>query len=265
MRVWLAQYKHKWSITTLKEKVGEVLQEKSTFDKLREYLLEHFIKQGRHDVRAPWSEFKKKLEFEESHRTQIIAPDEELIPWKEYVDEEGEPTTNGLGHREATINGVRGVLVPTTGRIKVRRLHEVVVKETTELDNNETNVQLQPDQMRRKMLDIRNSFFTNQATGATADSMAANKQDPAKPLVLAAKDVPRGLPLTPTKKPKDPEDAPEDATHAPFSMTSTFCFTLSGLSPDSGGHGGGTPNGKGKGRAKRRQRQQWNTAKGKGR
>lgn len=109
----------------------------------------------------------------------VEQPPEELWPFAEYVAAKGHPATNGLGHKEATLEGVHGVLVPVTTRLRVTRRHDFVGKLSTKMDDSSTP-QLAENQLGQKMLDIRNSFFQNVATGVSLDALALREsKDPA--------------------------------------------------------------------------------------
>eukprot|EP00969_Alexandrium_andersonii_P067024 2955896-Alexandrium_andersonii.AAC.1 len=95
-------------MTELSNKIGSDSNEHTEFHTLLKDLVDHMVKHGSRGKQAPWADFKRKLEFKEEHAMRVIQPDDELIPWAEYLELHGNPAQNGLGHKEATLNGVRG-------------------------------------------------------------------------------------------------------------------------------------------------------------
>ena len=59
-------------------------------------------------MRTPWAEFEKTLEYEEKASLSIMFPEDEHWPMDDYLDEYGDPTTNGHNHVAYTLDGVKG-------------------------------------------------------------------------------------------------------------------------------------------------------------
>ena len=124
VRVHLGRYKHKWSITALIEKVGGSADELKKFKAFRKLAIEVIQEKGVRDIRCPWQDFERTLEFEERATMSIMYPEEEFLPMDEYFQEFGNPGNNGHNHAPFTLDGKSGMLVPTGKRVRLQRKKE---------------------------------------------------------------------------------------------------------------------------------------------
>eukprot|EP00975_Prorocentrum_lima_P030652 6430987-Prorocentrum_lima.AAC.1 len=90
------------------------------FRGFRRLCLDAFIKAGSRDMRCPWADFERTLEYEERASLDVIYPEDECVPMSDYLDEHGDPNTNGYGHTPYTLDGVSGMLVPLSKRARIR-------------------------------------------------------------------------------------------------------------------------------------------------
>eukprot|EP00975_Prorocentrum_lima_P036791 7740392-Prorocentrum_lima.AAC.1 len=134
------------TITALVASVGSSSDEMKKFRGFRKLCLETFRGAGSRDCRCPWTDFEKKLEYEERSEINAILPEDEFLPWLDYVEAYGDPRTNGHGHNSYTLDGVSGVLVPVSKRTRIQRKKSISVASNTQVDSS-SMMQLGDDQI----------------------------------------------------------------------------------------------------------------------
>ena len=99
----------------------------------------------------------------EKKRVKIIDPEEFWMPLADYLDEHGDPDTNGKGHKREEFKGRPGVLMPSKKIYRIRREEELETKLVRVKDDGK--MQLSPDHMKSKMMEIASGFLQMNATG----------------------------------------------------------------------------------------------------
>ena len=79
------------------------------------------VQRGARDLRCPWQDFDRTLEYEERAALEVLYPEDEFLAMADYLPEFGDPNTNGYNHRPHKLDGEDGMIVPLTTRTRVRR------------------------------------------------------------------------------------------------------------------------------------------------
>jgi len=152
------------------EKLGSSESLLSDFRNWRRKLIEHIIALGGdRAARMLWEKFSEPattLYTGTSRRTNVIQPDDIVIPEEEYIKKHGDPDYNGKGHRRISIPGCpRGVAMPGPRVWRIRRdqLSEVGLR--TDLMRSDDNQQLGDDMLRVNFDALGDSVFGSRATG----------------------------------------------------------------------------------------------------
>ena len=84
----------------------------------------YWIFHGGREPRINWADIDQtSLHFDEEYSSNYEAPVDEHWDFSLYVSEKGNPDTNNLGHKQATIQGRKVVIVPGRQIWKVRGAH----------------------------------------------------------------------------------------------------------------------------------------------
>ena len=153
------------------EKVGGSADELKKFKGFRKLAMEAIQQKGARDVRCPWQDFERTLEFEERAAMSIMYLEEEFVPMDEYLEEFGNPANNGHNHAPFTLDGKSGMLVPTSKRVRFQRKKDQSVIKKQILDDS-SQVQLGVGQIDGKFEDLTMGFFNMfRATGTCMDKI----------------------------------------------------------------------------------------------
>ena len=68
------RYKHKWTISVLLAEVGKEGEEMKKFNGFLKLLVEFVVNKGSRDMRCPWADFEKTLQYNEKAALQILYP-----------------------------------------------------------------------------------------------------------------------------------------------------------------------------------------------
>ena len=176
VRVHIGRYKHEMTISELKLKIGAAGDEMKKFKGFRSLCIEKIVVSGMRDIRCPWQDFRRTLDYEEKTSLDVLYPEDDWLPLAEYIEEFGNPLTNGKNHTAHSVDNVAGYLVPSGKRIKIQRRKSQSIKQTTRLDDTVQH-QLGDDQIQQKYNSIQNSFFNMfRSSGASMASMMASQQ-----------------------------------------------------------------------------------------
>ena len=149
------------------------------FESFRRLVIEHAAKVGKRDARCNWQDLERTLEMHEKSSVQVLYPEDEHIPMSEYLEEFGDPKTNGHDHKRFNLDDVDGMLVPVSKRARVMRKKSMDVVKKTIVDGTDQE-QIGDRQIEDKFNDIQSSFFNMfKSSGTTLDKLVGRKQAPA--------------------------------------------------------------------------------------
>ena len=168
MRVYEARFRSKMSLSELYARLGQANSpDAQLFKSMRDAGIEKMKQAGTRDIRIAWqAEGPGQQVFNNQEQLTILEePDDPMMLWDDYVALHGEPAKNGKGHREVTIDGVRGVLLPQQGpriyKVKRQRINRNVHRTTVQ----DGLTAVSQDQFSQAFADLNSASTLPRATG----------------------------------------------------------------------------------------------------
>ena len=124
-RVWSGKYRLRgYTMTSLVAFLGGDEKEFKAFIQYVRCVEDWVCQQGTRRRPVPWDDFGKKvLHYQEESVCRFRKPDDEYWTLEYYRHEKGDPTTNGLNHKQVKRDGMDFVIIP--GSFSETRLSRV--------------------------------------------------------------------------------------------------------------------------------------------
>ena len=155
--VFQSRFKHKGF--GKQKLLSELGLQQETFEKFMRYvksLIQYFIEKGGRDAMLKWADIDKRtVSVRNERKTEICEPDDDLWEYNYYLSINGDPDTNGLGHRVTEAFGKKEVVVPNAPIRKVKRSQANIVEDKRVMDNGENSFMAgQQDELLAELSDI---------------------------------------------------------------------------------------------------------------